>query len=324
MRTTAKITATGAWALALAALLAAPVAGDTHSRQGSDHARGSSAGHAVRGSGQGAPRSYTPTPQDRGPRGVPNNLPPGWRPDGQHGPRGVPNNPPPTWRSEGNRGSRGVPDNPPPTWRSDGRHDSRGVPNGWPPSGRYDQRRQHDGRYDGRDDWRRHNDRRYDGRYDRRYDGWRDGHHHYSFDGRVRRLQHGHGGYYFWLDDCDYPFWIPEARFLAWPLQLGLSVQFGGYWNPAGYYVYDPGPVAPTYAPTYGATSLLQGTFIGYDAATGVMTLRDDRTGRYVDVVLRGGDLDPRVLRTGDWIALSGAWNSGYFEAWRVENLRER
>jgi len=137
----------------------------------------------------------------------------------------------------------------------------------------------------------------------------------------VQRLIRVDGGYRFWLDTCREPFWIPEARFVLWPLRVGLSVQFGGYWNGAGYYgVESYGPAAVPYP----AAALLAGIVAGYDYDSGTLTVRDDRSGAYVSVVLRGDDLDPAILRPGDWISLSGNWNRGYFEEYRVEDLRAR
>lgn len=155
-----------------------------------------------------------------------------------------------------------------------------------------------------------------------------------NFEGRVARLEHARGGYHVWLDHCVDPFWIPDARFLLWPLRVGLSVRFGSGWDPAGFYnVYDVGPVGGSYNAydsynaynSYNARVILQGTVWSVDWDSGTVVVRDAASGRYVTVLL-GGD-DPRFgdLATGEYVVLSGAWGSGgAFEAYRVEDLRSR
>jgi hypothetical protein len=235
---------------------------------------------------------WRPSPQERTPRAVPNNRDPRWRPD----------------------------------TRYDARQDSR-----WRPGSRYDARQDsHWGsgtRYDDRRDFGRHDSSR-----------------RMNFEGRVQRLERGHGGYHFWLDNCREPFWIPDARFLLWPLRVGLSVTFGGYWDSAGYYsVYDSGTFggpyyygsrpygssyyygSGPYVSSYSTTYFVQGVVAGYDDRSGTFVVRDDRTGNYVNVVLRGDELGLGILRPGDWVSLSGAWTrGGYFEAYRLEDLRQR
>ncbi len=229
------------------------------------------------------------------------------------------------------------------------RHDDR---SGWRTTPRTQQRS--DGRrYSGHDP-RRSTDA-YGDRY-RRYDSRYSGHRTREFEGRVRRLEHGTGGYRVWLDsDGDHSFWIPDARFLLFPLRIGLSVRFGAFWNSAGYYnVYDYGSYGGGYGGGYGGaygtgtygggyggaygggyrdgygagyreTSILQGYIDRFDDSNGSLVVRADSSGRYFTVLLRGDDPQFRYLQPGDWVTLSGIWTrGGYFEAYRIENLSQR
>jgi hypothetical protein len=211
----------------------------------------------------------------------------------------------------------------------------------------YDRGNRHqDGRYDTRSSGR---DRTaVAARYDDRYAGRRT----QQFDGHVQRLERGDGGYRVWLDRGDHCFWVPDARFLLWPLRIGISVSFGGFWNPAGYYnVYDYGP---TFSPYYGSSyygssyygssyyggsyydrsygggsydssSFLQGYVDRFDDASGTFVVRDDGSGRYATVLIRSRDPQFDYLQPGDWVTLAGVWTrDGYFEAYRIEDLAQR
>ncbi|MEO8505207.1 MAG: hypothetical protein ABI609_15005, partial [Acidobacteriota bacterium] len=124
--------------------------------------------------------------------------------------------------------------------------------------------------HDGRGDWRNNrNDHR--GQGFSNGSSWRGGGRYDRFQGRVCRLSHVRGGYYAWLDGRRDSFWIPEARFLLWPLHVGLSVNFGGGWDPAGYYnVYDVGPGANAYR----STATLQGVVESVDFDRGIVVVR--------------------------------------------------
>jgi hypothetical protein len=94
-----------------------------------------------------------------------------------------------------------------------------------------------------------------------------------SIHGRVNRFEHERGGYRVWVDGGLYPIWIPEARISLFPhLRVGLSLGFGGYYDPRGYLeaydYYDSGYYGGGY---YGAGSsayssgLLRGTVESID-----------------------------------------------------------
>jgi hypothetical protein len=159
-----------------------------------------------------------------------------------------------------------------------------------------------------------------------RNDGYRnDSRGRQTFEGHVTRITPYNGGYRVWLDRGGYPFFIPEARFRLFPLRLGLSIRFGGYWDPLGYYnVYDVGPYGGG-GYGYGAYSTsgdLRGVVESVDYRRGTLVLRDDISGSFVTTLLRGND--PRLgdLRPGDYVDLSGAWNrSGVFDAYNVVDI---
>ena len=161
-----------------------------------------------------------------------------------------------------------------------------------------------------------------------------------SEGGRINRILHERGGYRVWLDRGRFSYFVPEARFRLFPLRVGLSIRFGGFYDPLGYvnvydinpYDYDPAYGAQVYAapaygaPAYGApaysSGLLRGVVDSVDYQRGTVVLNDDASGQLVTVTLNGRDRRFDDLRQGDWVELSGEFGRGGFEAYRVENFR--
>jgi hypothetical protein len=183
--------------------------------------------------------------------------------------------------------------------------------------------------YDNRGE--RQNDRNYNNRYDRNnnyndrnYRNDRGNNSTYrnesrrgeSFQGRVSRVERYNGGYDVWVGGTRYPFFIGADRWARFPVRVGLDVRLGGYWNPAGYYdVYDVGP--------YATAGNLRGVVENIDYRRGTLVMRDDVSGSFVTVVMRGNDPRFGGLRQGDYIDLTGAWNrSGVFDAYNVADIR--
>ncbi len=137
-----------------------------------------------------------------------------------------------------------------------------------------------------------------------------------SFQGRVNRVERNRGGYNVWVGGARYPFFIGADRWSRFPLRVGLSVRLGGYWNPAGYYdAYDVG--------SYATAGDLHGIVESVDYRRGTLVMRDDVSGSFVTVVMRGNDPRFGSLRQGDAIDLTGAWNrSGVFDAYNVADIR--
>ena len=168
----------------------------------------------------------------------------------------------------------------------------------------------------------------HDGR-DRGVHGGRDGGR-ITGEGRINRMMHERGGYRVWLDRGQYSYFVPEARFRLFPLRLGLSIRFGGFYDPLGYvnvYDIDPFDYAPAYgSPVYGApaysSGLLRGVVESVDYRRGTVVLNDDASGQFVTATMNGRDRRFEDLRPGDWVELSGDFGRGGFEAYRVENFR--
>jgi hypothetical protein len=148
----------------------------------------------------------------------------------------------------------------------------------------------------------------------------------YYHDGRISRIERWNGGYRVYLGGALYPFFIPEARFRLFPYRLGLSIHLGGFYNPLGYYdYYDAGNYgygAGNYG--YGAAASagdVRGLVESVDYRRGSLVIRDDVSGNFVTVMMRGGDPQFDSLRNGDYVDLSGEWMRGYFQAYGVARL---
>jgi len=138
-----------------------------------------------------------------------------------------------------------------------------------------------------------------------------------SFHGRVSRVESYRGGYNVFIRGARYPFFIEGSRWSRFPIRVGVDVRLGGYWNPAGYYdVYDVGP--------YATQGDLHGIVENIDYRRGTLVLRDDVSGSFVTVVMRGNDPRFGGLRPGDLVDLTGAWNrQGVFDAFNVGDIRD-
>ncbi|HEV8431765.1 MAG TPA: hypothetical protein VGR95_00015 [Thermoanaerobaculia bacterium] len=144
-------------------------------------------------------------------------------------------------------------------------------------------------------------------------------------DGRISRIEHWNGGYRVWFGGFGYPFFVPEARFRLFNWRVGLSVHLGGYWNPLGYYDYydgvDPYYTNGYYAPNVATSGYVRGVVESVDYRRGSMVIRDDASGSFVTILMRGDDPRFDSLRNGDYVSVSGDWVRGYFQAYRVDNV---
>lgn len=138
-----------------------------------------------------------------------------------------------------------------------------------------------------------------------------------SLGGRISRFDHERGGYRVWVDGGRFPIWIPEARISLFPrLRVGLSLNFGGYYDPRGYVeAYD------YYGDQGYSSGLLRGVVETVDYRRGTLVLRDDVSGSFVTTIIRDRRLE--TLRPGDYAEISGDWTrSGVFEGLRLEDVR--
>jgi hypothetical protein len=168
-------------------------------------------------------------------------------------------------------------------------------------------------------DRRGYDNRSFDNRgYDRRGEGSR-GRSIFS-EGRVTNFRHERDGYRVWLDGGRYPFFVPEARWRAFPLRVGISVRLGGYYDPLGYIYADT--IGPYGGGSVYSAGGLHGVVESVDYRRGTLVVHDDISGAFVTAVMRGGDYDFGTLRPGDYVDLSGDWTRGIFQAYRVDDVR--
>lgn len=172
---------------------------------------------------------------------------------------------------------------------------------------RDDRRRGDDSRND-RGDRR---DDRYERRDDRR-DERSNNRQPYYARGRVSRVTPHGNGYRVWVGSERYPFFVPRSHYHRDRFRVGVVINLGGYYNPAGYYDYYDGG---GYASRHG----LRGVVERVDHRRDSFVLRDRSTGRFVTVVSR----EPlRRMRRGDIVEVDGEWtHRGVFRAYDVDLL---
>jgi hypothetical protein len=134
----------------------------------------------------------------------------------------------------------------------------------------------------------------------------------YYAHGRISRVSPYRGGYHVWVGGAAYPFFVPHAYYHRDRFRLGLMINLGGYYNPAGYYDYYDGR----------SRGELRGTVESVDYRRDTFVVRNDATGSYVTVVSRDRR---RNLRPGDYVEVEGEWTrSGVFTAYDVDLLDYR
>jgi hypothetical protein len=171
----------------------------------------------------------------------------------------------------------------------------------------------------------------------RNNNNYRDEHrdNHFSERGRISRFTRERDGYRVWLGGPR-SYWIPSYRLGGRRLAIGLELRLGGIFN--GTYVdvdalgwpgdpyYNDGYYAPAPAPYY-ADGYLRGRVERVDLRYGTLLLRDDRSGRVIEVDMRATErrrgLDLDDLRPGDRVTLDGTWDRGYFHAYRIDAVRQ-
>jgi hypothetical protein len=140
----------------------------------------------------------------------------------------------------------------------------------------------------------------------------------YRAHGRISRIDRYHGGYRIYVGGALYPFFIPEARFRLFGWRVGIDVNLGGYYNPLGYYDYYDDAYYDD-APAYSSGSL-RGVIETVDYRRSSFVLRDDASGGFVTVIMRGADRRFDTLRPGDYISVDGDFTrGGLFEAYRAD-----
>jgi hypothetical protein len=157
--------------------------------------------------------------------------------------------------------------------------------------------------------------------------------------GRIERIAPYHGGYHVWLGGWGYPFYVPYRFWDPFRFRLGLFIGFNAFYDPLGYYsVYDPWyyPYPPATVvvappPVYNDggyrdsdVSVVHGTVTAVDFARDTMWVDDDVTHKNV-TVLMPPDRNLNSVRTGDYVEVSGDWQSdGVFDAHALDRFDPR
>jgi len=153
-----------------------------------------------------------------------------------------------------------------------------------------------------------------------------------TLQGRVSSFSHEGGGYRVRLDRGNESFWVPESymRNRANNLRIGVNISLGGVFR--GGSVYVDAVSWPDAYDNYGYrdsrynNDYLRGIVERVDHRRATAFVRDDRSGRTIEVDLRGerrGHLDADDLRRGDFVELSGSFvRGGIFAAERIDRVR--
>ncbi|HSP13358.1 MAG TPA: hypothetical protein VLV78_01250 [Thermoanaerobaculia bacterium] len=141
--------------------------------------------------------------------------------------------------------------------------------------------------------------------------------------GRVDRFVRDRHGYRVWIGGGLYPIFIPFDRWYRFPLRVGLSIRFGGYWDPLGYwsiYDYSPYDGYGYYDRAYTSGSV-SGVVESIDYRRGTLVINDDISRQFVTVAMpRDRRMDD--VRPGDFIEFTGDWTrGGVFNAYRLDRV---
>ena len=143
----------------------------------------------------------------------------------------------------------------------------------------------------------------------------------YYAEGRISEVKRHGSGHRVWVSGSRYPFYVPPAYYDRDRFRPGVTIRIGGIFNVGGYYDYYDDRHGDRYDDRYDRrrSRELRGYVDRVDRRRDVFTMRDERTGRFVTVVMR--DRDERVRR-GDFVEVDGRWSrSGVFEAYDVDRL---
>ena len=154
-------------------------------------------------------------------------------------------------------------------------------------------------------------------------------------EGRISSVDRERDGYRVRIDRSGYSFWVPERaiRSRGADFRVGISIRLGGIFRHGSIFVDVVDWPDRGYGRDYGDRRVerrLTGLVQRVDPYRGVIVIRDERTGRYINVDAgriddRPGRIDLNDIRRGDRIELTGDWTrDGNFRAWRIESLRKR
>ena len=145
-----------------------------------------------------------------------------------------------------------------------------------------------------------------------------------TMQGRVQSFTRERGGYRVQLDRGGPAFWIPESRMHGADIRVGINISLGGVWRNDSVYVDDV-------AYGYGDGGYYNGRYVTgivdrISYRRGTLVLRDDRSGRFINVDMRAtgrySRIDLNDLRRGDRVSLNGDWSrGGIFRAYEIDSV---
>lgn len=150
-----------------------------------------------------------------------------------------------------------------------------------------------------------------------------------NVSGRITSFRRERDGYRVQLDRNNDNYWVPASRLgnRARDLRVGISISLGGIFR-GGTIGIDAvsWPDNGGYG-TYGdSQGYLRGVIQRVDYRSGILTLRDEASGRVVDVDMRDTARNSRIdlndVRRGDYVTLSGQWvRNNAFAAYSIDSL---
>ena len=147
-----------------------------------------------------------------------------------------------------------------------------------------------------------------------------------NVQGRVQSFTHERGGYRVRLDRGP-AFWIPENRMRrGLDIRVGIDIVLGGVFRDDSVYVDDVNYPGGSYNDYGYHDGYVRGVVERVDYRYGSLLLREERTGRTINVDMRGtarrSRIDLNDLRRGDRVALNGDWSrNGTFRATEIDSV---
>jgi hypothetical protein len=151
-----------------------------------------------------------------------------------------------------------------------------------------------------------------------------------NLSGRVTSFNRERDGYRVQLDHNG-SYWIPTSQFgnRVRDLRLGISIGLGGIFRGGAIGIdavswSDNASYGAGYGAAYGnQQGYVRGVVEQVDYRSGILTLRDDATGRVLDVdTARESGIDLNGVRRGDYVTISGQWlPDNVFAAYRIDSV---
>lgn len=151
-----------------------------------------------------------------------------------------------------------------------------------------------------------------------------------NLSGRVTSFNRERDGYRIQLDHNG-SYWISASQLgnRVRDLRLGISIGLGGIFRDGAIGIDAVSwPGAAPYGAVYGAAygnqqGYVSGVVERVDDRSGILTLRDDATGRVLEVdTARDSSIDLNAVRPGDDVTISGQWlGDNVFAGYRIDSV---